>query len=85
MSKKTPKVTPSTKAVHATIAQYLPFEDTQDFENANRGHIASWPEAQITGAKGKPIWDIAARAAVQGDCPESVNPSLWRSSCPALV
>lgn len=51
--------TPATKAVLEQAARDLPPEDGQDFEFAQRGFIATWPEAVIRQANGKPSFDLA--------------------------
>jgi alkyl sulfatase BDS1-like metallo-beta-lactamase superfamily hydrolase len=80
MSAPKPTVTSHTRAAHAEVLEYLPFDDRQDFEDASRNLIATWPEDQIVGADGTVVWDIKAREMFQGDCPETVNPSLWRQT-----
>jgi len=74
------EVTAATAAAHAQILDYLPFADNTDFEDANRGLIAQWPEDQISRADGQPSWNLRARDYIQGQCPATVNPSLWRQA-----
>jgi alkyl sulfatase BDS1-like metallo-beta-lactamase superfamily hydrolase len=76
----TPEVTATTRAFHAKILEDLPFEDRSDFEDASRGLIATWDGDQIPRSDGQVSWDIKAHEYVQGDCPETVNPSLWRQA-----
>ncbi|TNE36138.1 MAG: MBL fold metallo-hydrolase [Alphaproteobacteria bacterium] len=73
-------VTDATRAVHQKFKDWLPFDDTSDFEDASRGLIATIEGDFVPGADGKPIWDTKAREMFQGDCPETVNPSLWRQA-----
>lgn len=80
MSDNTPEITDTTRAFHAKIRDYLPFNDRSDFEDASRGLIATWDGDQVPRADGLPSWDIKAHEYVQGDCPETVNPSLWRQA-----
>lgn len=84
MSEKKPapvaEVTAATAAVHAQLLDYLPFDDNTDFEDATRGLISQWPEDQISRADGKPAWNIRARDYIQEECPDTVNPSLWRQA-----
>ena len=55
--------------------------DRTDFENAERGLIARLEPGVIKADDGRVVWDIDAfGAATEGDCPESVNQSLWRQS-----
>ena len=64
----------------ATLAA-LPFEDTQDFEDAKRGFIASLPEVEIKNKRGKVIWSLRDYAFIaQESAPATVNPSLWRQA-----
>jgi alkyl sulfatase BDS1-like metallo-beta-lactamase superfamily hydrolase len=69
-----------TMTANAAVAQALPLADRQDFEDAQRGLVASDPEIAITGADGRRIWRTADYAFVTGDAPPSVNPSLWRQA-----
>ena len=55
--------------------------DRTDFDNANRGLIARLEPGVIKNAEGRVIWDIDAYGAVtQGECPPTVDPSLWRQA-----
>jgi alkyl sulfatase BDS1-like metallo-beta-lactamase superfamily hydrolase len=60
------------------VASRLSLEHQQDFENATRGLIAADSESLTRTADGRVIWDIPAYQFLQGDAPDSVNPSLWR-------
>ena len=72
--------TQRTVDAQAAVARTLPLADAQDFEDAKRGLVASDPDFVVAGAGGERIWDTAAYAFVQGDAPDSVNPSLWRQA-----
>lgn len=55
--------------------------DQTDFENARRGLVARLEPAQITDDAGKVVFDADALAtATAGECPDTVNPSLWRQA-----
>ncbi|HLS75863.1 MAG TPA: alkyl sulfatase dimerization domain-containing protein [Nocardia sp.] len=54
------------------------FDDGTDFENATRGLIAEYDGPAITAADGRVVWDLAAYRFLDGDCPDSAHPSLWR-------
>lgn len=54
------------------------YEDRTDFENADRGWIASLDPCVITDAGGRVVWDMASYGFLDGPCPETANPSLWR-------
>ena len=58
----------------------LPFDDTQDFEDARRGFVATFPDLRVQ-AEGSPLpaWDLTQYAFLDAEeAPPSVNPSLWR-------
>ncbi len=57
-----------------------PFHDTTDFEDADRGLIGSLVPGVVKAADGRVIWDNDAYGFLDGDCPDTANPSLWRQS-----
>ena len=72
------------KANQAVIKQ-LPFSNQQDFEDAQRGLIASLDSLVTSNAQDERIWDMDAYQFMQyrginGNAPASVNPSLWRQA-----
>ena len=54
------------------------FSDRSDFDDADRGILGRLEPCVVTDAKGRVVWDNDAFAFLQGDCPETVHPSLWR-------
>ncbi|WP_436791666.1 alkyl/aryl-sulfatase [Yinghuangia sp. YIM S10712] len=58
----------------------LPFEDRTDFDNADRGFVASLTPGVVKAPDGRVVWDNDVFAFLDGDCPPTVNPSLWRQS-----
>ncbi|WP_433590450.1 alkyl/aryl-sulfatase [Nocardia sp. CA-145437] len=64
----------------ATVQSSLPFSDTQDFADTDKGFIAKLEPDRVTDAKGNVIWDNDSYGFLQGSCPNSVHPSLWRQS-----
>ena len=70
----------ATRTVLEKAAQNLPVEDGRDFEFAQRGFIASWPEAVIRQENGRPSFDLAGNDFIEGKAPETVHPSLWRQN-----
>ncbi|ORA64960.1 alkyl/aryl-sulfatase [Mycolicibacterium elephantis] len=58
----------------------LPFDDTADFEDADRGFLAALSPCVIKAADGRVVWDNDAYGFLGGDAPPSVHPSLWRQS-----
>ena len=65
---------------NAAIRLRLPFADTTDFEDARRGWLGSLSDPVIRATDGRVVWDAGAYAFLDGDCPDTVNPSLWRQS-----
>ncbi|GAA4933522.1 alkyl sulfatase BDS1-like metallo-beta-lactamase superfamily hydrolase [Nonomuraea thailandensis] len=58
----------------------LPFHDRADFDDAERGFIAKLSPALIKAADGKVVWDNDSYAFLDGECPQSAHPSLWRQA-----
>lgn len=58
----------------------LPFEDTTDFENADRGFIDALSPAVVTADDGRTVYDNDAYAFLKAECPDTANPSLWRQA-----
>ena len=54
------------------------FSDRSDFDDADRGILGRLEPCVVTDEKGRVVWDNDAFAFLQGDCPETVHPSLWR-------
>ncbi|MFO1288609.1 MAG: MBL fold metallo-hydrolase [Rubrivivax sp.] len=69
---------PATVAAHARTAGELDFSDTRDFDDAQRGFIATIPEAEIPARAGGLAWTMRSHAFLEGPRPDTVNPSLWR-------
>jgi alkyl sulfatase BDS1-like metallo-beta-lactamase superfamily hydrolase len=68
---------PVTKAANERVLESLPFSDKTDFENARRGLISE-STGQITAADGRVVWDLDLWNFLDGDAPDTANPSLWR-------
>jgi alkyl sulfatase BDS1-like metallo-beta-lactamase superfamily hydrolase len=76
----TPKpATTYTAEENAAMLDRLPFSDTTDFDNARRGLIAA-ATGRITDASGRVVWDFDQWSFLEGEAPDTVNPSLWRQS-----
>ena len=58
----------------------LDFDDRTDFENADRGLIDTLDPCVVKDADGQVVWDMEAYAFLDGECPDTVNPSLWRQA-----
>jgi alkyl sulfatase BDS1-like metallo-beta-lactamase superfamily hydrolase len=69
-----------TVEANAAVAESLPLADPQDFEDAQRGFIATGENVVVRDANGRDVWNVAHYAFIQGEAPGSVNPSLWRQA-----
>ncbi|MBF6202276.1 alkyl/aryl-sulfatase, partial [Nocardia cyriacigeorgica] len=58
----------------------LDFDDRTDFENADRGFIATLTPMRITKDDGTVVFDTSAYAYLDGPCPDTINPSLFRQA-----
>ena len=56
------------------------FDDRQDFEDAERGRIDALDPCVVRAADGRVIWDLEAYSYLDGECPDTVHPSLWRQA-----
>ena len=82
MNTPTPRCAhPATIDFQRLVAQSLPPEDGEDFDDARRGFIASLPDAEVRRADGGPVWSLRAYGFLDDDAaPDTVNPSLWRQA-----
>jgi alkyl sulfatase BDS1-like metallo-beta-lactamase superfamily hydrolase len=72
---------PNVAGRNAAVLDEVPFSDRQDFIDAERGFIASLPDATIRNEAGRVVWSMADYGFLGGDkAPDTVNPSLWRQS-----
>jgi alkyl sulfatase BDS1-like metallo-beta-lactamase superfamily hydrolase len=72
---------PPTAVIESAHREHtLPFQDTTDFDNADRGFIAALSPCVIKAADGRVVWDNDAYTFLGGPAPTSVDPSLWRQS-----
>jgi protocatechuate 3,4-dioxygenase beta subunit len=78
MQSKAP--TPHIKTVNAEVTDSLPFEDSTDFDDADRGFLGALEPCVIKAADGRVVWDNDSYAFLRDDAPPSVHPSLWRQS-----
>lgn len=72
--------TPITASLNQKAFESLPFADQQDFEDAKKGFIDADPDLKAQDPYGDLIWDMPAFNFVNGESPDSVNPSLWRQA-----
>ena len=52
--------------------------DTQDFVDVERGLVGRRRQRQIHAADGRLVWDLDAYRFMDGTCPSTAHPSLWR-------
>jgi alkyl sulfatase BDS1-like metallo-beta-lactamase superfamily hydrolase len=70
---------PITTALNRAVLDALPFADTQDFDDARRGFLATLPEVEIKNDQGRVVWTLHDYAFLADEhAPPTVNPSLWR-------
>lgn len=72
--------TSSVADANAALLGTLPFDDTGDFDDADRGFLGTLADPVIRDDEGTVVWDASAYDFIDGDAPSSVNPSLWRQS-----
>jgi alkyl sulfatase BDS1-like metallo-beta-lactamase superfamily hydrolase len=58
----------------------LAIDDRADFEDARRGFVAALSPALVGGTGGRVVWDMESYSFLEEECPDTVNPSLWRQS-----
>ena len=56
------------------------FSDRADFANADRGFIGTLEPMVIKAADGRVVWDMDSWGSLDGDCPDTAHPSLWRQA-----
>jgi alkyl sulfatase BDS1-like metallo-beta-lactamase superfamily hydrolase len=72
---------PPTAVIESAHREHaLPFDDTTDFHNADRGFIAALSPCVVKAADGRVVWDNDAYSFLDGPAPTTVHPSLWRQS-----
>jgi hypothetical protein len=72
--------TPHIETVNTQLTGSLPFEDTADFDDADRGFLGALEPCVIRAADGRVVWDNDSYDFLSGQAPASVHPSLWRQS-----
>src|SRR5262245_14081969 len=73
----------ATKQANSKLLTELPFDNTEEFEDAQAGFLAPLPDnGVIKNANGDVIYDLSKFEAfiADKDAPDTVNPSLWRQS-----
>ncbi len=70
--------TEATRQAIADASASLPFHDTQDFDDVERGFIARAGTRQIRDADNNVVWDLDAYRFLDAPAPDTASPSLWR-------
>jgi alkyl sulfatase BDS1-like metallo-beta-lactamase superfamily hydrolase len=73
-----PVATREIAEANAGVHLRLPFADMEDFDDARRGLVGSLSDGVIEATDGRVVWDADAYGFLDGECPDTVNPSLWR-------
>src|SRR5690349_1966455 len=76
----TPPTCSAVAAGREHLLDTLPFDDTADFDAATRGFLGTVDPPVIRDADDRVVWDLDSYSFLEGEAPETVNPSLWRQS-----
>jgi alkyl sulfatase BDS1-like metallo-beta-lactamase superfamily hydrolase len=71
--------TEQTVAANEAVRERLPLADQADFEDARRGLLAQLT-GDIVNPDGSVAWSVKAFDFLEGEAPDTANPSLWRQS-----
>jgi alkyl sulfatase BDS1-like metallo-beta-lactamase superfamily hydrolase len=74
------QATPATVAANRGVGERLPLDHPADFERVERGRLAHPTSPQVMADGGWAVWDLDRYAFVEGEAPDTVNPSLWRQA-----
>ncbi|WP_418495878.1 MBL fold metallo-hydrolase, partial [Coprobacter sp.] len=72
--------TEHTIRANEAVKTELNFNDRQDYEDANRGFIASIDGNAVLDKEGKVSYSVEDWDFLKGNTPQTANPSLWRQS-----
>lgn len=69
-----------TQEANAAVTQALPLEDRTSFDDATRGFLATIDPITIASDTegAPPVFDLTEVGFLEGEAPDTVNPSLWR-------
>ena len=72
----------ATQAANEAMRLTLPFDDRADFDDAQRGLVATLDEPVVRTTSGRVVWDLTPYGyqSIDAGCPATVNPSLWRQA-----
>jgi len=71
---------PATQQLNRELSGELPFDNRNDFDLAERGFIARPSSTIIRDEAGNVVWNMDQFAFLEGNAPDTVNPSLWRQA-----
>ena len=69
-----------TQKAQAKVREQLNFADRQSFEDARKGFIATLEPLTLRRDDGRITYDLKHMSFLDGDAPDTVNPSLWRQA-----
>lgn len=72
--------TEQTVAANEEVYALLDFSDEREKECAQKGLLAAPDALEIKDENGKIVWSQTAYAFLEGDAPDTANPSLWRNA-----
>lgn len=67
----------ATAVANKAVADRLPLGDRAGFAAAAKGRVAG-PAEPVRSEEGRTVWNVADFDFLQGEAPDTVNPSLWR-------
>ena len=73
------KASEQTRAANADVAARYALDIEAELKNVRRGLIAA-PSGQVRDSEGNLVWDFEGFSFLQGQAPDTVNPSLWRQA-----
>ncbi len=74
------EATPATAKANQSVYAHLDFDDEREFECARRGLIAAPEQLTLKSSDGRVVWSQSAYAFLDGNPPDTANPSLWRNA-----
>jgi len=72
--------TDSTARRNREAAASLPPLEDEDFAEATRGLVAAFDPAVVKDQQENVVWDMSTYDFLEGECPDTAHPSLWRQS-----
>ena len=77
---ETEGATTITAEANAEWYEKLDFSDRREFANAERGWLDNAEGRIIDGDDNRSVWDLQSYGDLNRDAPDTVNPSLWRTT-----